>query len=461
MHPGRVPAGDSLTQGDSNGPSATVAAHQVAPQVTLQAKMSSTRTYVTPTKIPQPTKAPHPTTTTAPITTTTTSNMEISGGDIYHCLSASDIDSLVNPLLGQHVLPARFFYDVRTGRTSASLAERTIRSSVSTLRWLLAPVHVRHHWASALIYLNEGSIETAVYDSCPSPITRRDFRILFQRLHLGAPNIRCIIRQPAHSNECGLHVVLMALLQNRTDPSLRPFLPHSQNPPFCSLSSWRPILAENLHNRRVVQWKQLEQEVPHLTNLIDLNSPSQPPPLDIEPHRSYTQQWTFDPYGGGKKTVDKLDRFRQPRHTPTAKRPITAATVVDSATSQHDIPLGEIAQTPRGPLPAVPPVDRLSAAEPPHYPRVPHTSHPPELPSPNPVVKQSDISTDIDRSDHLRPGRQHLPKRDAPQPMGSGSGKNKSVASPANAATVSHPQQDSPRCTPYDPSTVAYTLAFN
>eukprot|EP00760_Papus_ankaliazontas_P015965 PhM_4_TR16747/c1_g1_i1/m.79462 len=141
-------------------------------------------------------------------------------------------------------IPAIRFYNLRTARAESQhrLAEelrRDIDNVLQRHRAVLLPVHVRHHWTSAIIRREESTTSTTVYDSAPSPMTKRDILRYFRLLKLQPPKIVCVARQPRESNECGLHVVMFALWLN-TYPAT---LPTTQtSPPTVSLSFWRTRL---------------------------------------------------------------------------------------------------------------------------------------------------------------------------------------------------------------------------
>ena len=125
----------------------------------------------------------------------TTSSNNLTGGEIANCLSASEIDALLRPLLGHHFVAARTFYDVRTGRTSADTTRQEIFRQIAAHKFLVMPLHTRHHWATAVIETDgNNGMKVAVFDSAPSPITRRDFLQVFPRLHLPTPTIVCHAR---------------------------------------------------------------------------------------------------------------------------------------------------------------------------------------------------------------------------------------------------------------------------
>jgi len=134
----------------------------------------------------------------------------VAGGDMHDCLSAAEIDRLVGPYLGGQYIHARMFYDARTATldSDAAVTELGTRLARPTNTWSIMPVHVRHHWATAVVTNDTATI----FDSAPSPITAKDFAKTFRRLGRPAPVIICHARQPRGSNQCGLHVVLVAIL---------------------------------------------------------------------------------------------------------------------------------------------------------------------------------------------------------------------------------------------------------
>eukprot|EP00760_Papus_ankaliazontas_P016569 PhM_4_TR16809/c0_g2_i5/m.52216 len=88
----------------------------------------------------------------------------------------------------------------------ASITEKLTNSSN-----VLLPLHVRHHWTTAIVDLDQGSLRTRVYDSAPSPITKRDIIKVCSLMGLRNVSIICVARQPRGSNECGLHVLFFAM----------------------------------------------------------------------------------------------------------------------------------------------------------------------------------------------------------------------------------------------------------
>jgi ubiquitin C-terminal hydrolase len=175
----------------------------------------------------------------------TPSTPPVIGGDLTDCLDSNELDLFLAPLVGPATLPARAFHDLRAGCVSApALRTSIIHAAAHHPEGAIIPVHVRHHWTAAHIRATDDreSVTTVIYDSAPSPITRKDIVKMFSTLQLPAPAFRCIARQPYNSNECGLHVLLVALLHARTA------LPtdDAQPPPLLSLAPWRAVL-QRLH----------------------------------------------------------------------------------------------------------------------------------------------------------------------------------------------------------------------
>ena len=183
----------------------------------------------------------------------------IAGGSYDEALSNENLD---NSLAGLHVhaLDARVFYDYRTeldpseqkmkrSKVREAIAERLKQYGVAFL-----PVHVRFHWATAHIQGN--TLEEAVVrviDPAPSPATKSDLKIVFKKLGIPLECILSLAKQPKGSNQCGLHVILTALI---SDMLLAQGMPLSINrkriPQVIDLDPWRPLLAAS--GNKQVQW---------------------------------------------------------------------------------------------------------------------------------------------------------------------------------------------------------------
>lgn len=167
----------------------------------------------------------------------------IEGGNIYDCLSNHNIDRPIQLLLGKRAIPARYFYDVRTGEKPAKELTQLLSSLVAKLDWVLMPIHTRFHWATAIIRKgtrNPNSLAAYILDSAPSPITWKDFHRVLESLEITEISGIRYFRQKNRSNDCGLHVILIALImRHRGDGSL----PEFRTRKFI-LKKWRPILDE-------------------------------------------------------------------------------------------------------------------------------------------------------------------------------------------------------------------------
>lgn len=137
----------------------------------------------------------------------------VSGGNYDDCLTADEIDRLTMPIISSdRLLSAMELYLVRTGQSSSqSLIER-LRGMLSTCgSSVIAPLHVRHHWTTAVFTTKAGQVDAMVLDSAPSPITAKDIRhLLLKQLTVRAVEIVSPGRQPHGSNECGVHAIVNA-----------------------------------------------------------------------------------------------------------------------------------------------------------------------------------------------------------------------------------------------------------
>ena len=169
------------------------------------------------------------------------------GGDVRDCLDASELDTLITPFIPAHYVSAFKLYQVRVGELNPKLVATTIVTKLKRHGWVLAPIHVAYHWATAFFGLNpDGSVATLIYDSAPSAQTEPMFADVIARLGFPAPRIVSHAKQPRHSNECGVHVVWLAAMQ--TNLSKVPFLPAfalpPNHPPLVSLAQFRTLMAE-------------------------------------------------------------------------------------------------------------------------------------------------------------------------------------------------------------------------
>ncbi len=260
--------------------------------------------------------------------------LPVSGGEMSDCLDDTDIDPLIKPLLGKHVVPSRMFHDVVHGSDEfAGKVANQIRQLVEENHWLIMPVLARHHWATALIskFSGSGELQAVILDSAPGPITKKDFLRHFKRIGVPWVEIRPHCRQPQDSNECGLHVILMALYFSVT--------PRSRLPPVSldqfTLNDWRDQLFELKERGEPAHIKGLLQACPKAAQWFSRrvvkrnSSPSkESAPANSEETSSVTAARTVSalrpsepqPRGAGQEGHDK--RFLFPAPTTEAKEKV-------------------------------------------------------------------------------------------------------------------------------------------
>lgn len=174
-------------------------------------------------------QTPAPPRSSTPSTATSESGSTVSGGDAYNCLTATELDKLIQPRLSAHYISAYQLYNIRIGADGpngpAKLAA-LIRERVASRGWVFAPFHVAHHWATAIFYGGRDRLRTRVYDSAPSPKTQSAFVRVIRSLGFDEPEIVSHGKQPRGSNECGVHVVWLAAMQDNDSPT--PYLPQIQ-----------------------------------------------------------------------------------------------------------------------------------------------------------------------------------------------------------------------------------------
>ena len=193
------------------------------------------------------------------------------------CLAASDLDALLSPLLGDHYVDATTLYDVRTGRRAAAAATEKLVRHAQRTTWLLAPLHVRYHWTTAIITLDSAErLRMTVLDSAPSPVTRTDIADLARRLHATVRVVSPFI-QPPRSNECGLHVVLYgALCATGSALTLAALLDRTKGRAV-DLQTWRQALAGKLrYGLRPEDAHRLLDGVPAIPRAWRLNAAAAP-----------------------------------------------------------------------------------------------------------------------------------------------------------------------------------------
>ena len=130
---------------------------------------------------------------------------EVFGGDLSDCLSDQDLDRGL-AILGHHAVPARLFFDLRTGEISAASFRRTITRALALVPWTIVPVHVMHHWVTGIaVRTTGGCLRMHLYDSAPTPAVQMMIAPILQSAKVELASYRSLGRQPLGCNECGIH----------------------------------------------------------------------------------------------------------------------------------------------------------------------------------------------------------------------------------------------------------------
>lgn len=187
------------------------------------------------------------------------------GGDIADCLAAGDLDGLLGPLLGDMACRARLFYDVRLGNVSPANAIKELFRR-SARGWTFLPVHIRHHWTAGVVKREAGELTAVVFDSAPSPASEADILTVFRALIIRKVEVISPFKQARGSNECGLHLILVALLlhENILEQA------GGRQPQLVDLKPWRATLAGDLAARRAPRLQDLVKVVPALEKILPL-----------------------------------------------------------------------------------------------------------------------------------------------------------------------------------------------
>lgn len=217
-------------------------------------------------------------------------------GDIYQQLSALDIDQLLATLTSEHRrLPARWFYDVRTQQIDYDVAARDLAARIDNHGWQIVITHTRNHWATAFC----GRNHTVILDSAASPATARDYHRIFNRLRRPQPVVLSHARQPRGSDECGLHPVLLTLLQgNRIEREDDPYIP-PESLSVLDLKPWRDVLAKHLERGTAPTMDELLQLCEGVQRLLP-EEYTPPPRLANDLPKDSTKHLSA---GGSKRSV--------------------------------------------------------------------------------------------------------------------------------------------------------------
>ena len=193
------------------------------------------------------------------------------GGDVNDCLTAQDIDEAVALFKDANssvvVLPARAFFDVRTGAAVPGEWGKQILAAVTGGKRAVLPMHTRHHWLTAVISGDSDghAVRAQVYDSAPSPMVQRDIVKVLPRMFEGLLVDIAFMkfpRQRPKSNECGLFVVLAVVATVAGAEGM----PKTTNK--WSLGPWREILRKAAVENRRVGIRELVQAIPKVAEFV-------------------------------------------------------------------------------------------------------------------------------------------------------------------------------------------------
>jgi len=162
-------------------------------------------------------------------------------GDLADCLRASELDDFAAPLLGENFVSAMFFFNFRTGVLARNVAAQFLRKKLVAEKWLVIPLHLRHHWllavAFAKVELGTPTFTAELFDSAPAAVTREDAAKLLKKLGFDRLTWHSPWRQQRGSNECGLFVLAACAAQaagqlesKRGTPSVTASLAHWRAP---------------------------------------------------------------------------------------------------------------------------------------------------------------------------------------------------------------------------------------
>ena len=199
----------------------------------------------------------------------------VKGGELENEIAASELDACLGPLLEERYVSAlRYYHALLAGSKEAAstFLEEMDRIALEH-GWVIFPMIVRRHWITMVISrTNDKETRAVVYDSSPHPVVHGDvvkfYRLAGEKFAKKTPALVCVVRQLKDSNDCGLHVIFIALWKFlSSDTGTQPQLPEPGNQPRplpeVSLTAWRAILKDaqcDIRSPRVL--KNLLSEVP-------------------------------------------------------------------------------------------------------------------------------------------------------------------------------------------------------
>jgi hypothetical protein len=93
--------------------------------------------------------------------------LSVTAGDLADCVSSTEIDALLGHVPGY--IPAGEYYAFKSGRTDGDSLLDSIRRHVAEHGLAVFAVHVRNHWATAIVRPGSRARNATVYDVC-SPV---------------------------------------------------------------------------------------------------------------------------------------------------------------------------------------------------------------------------------------------------------------------------------------------------
>jgi hypothetical protein len=197
----------------------------------------------------------------------TRSDADVTGGDFNGCLSAIN---LTNSLCTkrENVIPIMDFYLWRTEsdpeqkeQSGKAIYNKIRKLLLAGHKWVMMVAHIDHHWVTVMIRGPDlGQETTIIYDSAPSEMSAKLLKKLLKALNIGTwkkgervdPKVVCIRRQPRWSTQCGLHPILIELVEeyNRLPTTnvydkTQPLTPKGEYPlKMIDLHPWRKMFED-------------------------------------------------------------------------------------------------------------------------------------------------------------------------------------------------------------------------
>ena len=159
------------------------------------------------------------------------------GGDIWDCLSASELDKVLKATVPE-ALSALAFFNFRCGLSSEDDFTTLMDNHLDEFpEGIFVPLHICHHWLLLQVRREGRERVGRVYDSAPSPLVKKKISKILSSTMTSLAFMPAS-RQLRFSNECGLFLLVFILRLQRGLECTTPPLP-----PSCSLMHFRSLLA--------------------------------------------------------------------------------------------------------------------------------------------------------------------------------------------------------------------------